>query len=533
MTIALWAVGAYCILAAAAHLGSIVIVARRCRKGGRIPALTERKTALGVLGLTRFLRRRGLHLGKERLRSVASAALAAPGVSLVRPICGLENHIEETLESAFHLDYPRYEIIFCAAAASDSACALVRRLIADHPHVPARLLIGNDAISANPKLNNVCKGWRAAAHDWIVIADSNVLMPRDYIERLLAAWRTDTGLVCSPPVGCRPDGFWAELECAFLNTYQARWQYVADSDRPRFCPGQDDALAAQSDRGRRRHPRCWQPNRRRMPPSPSSCAPPACACVSSMRRSRNRSATAPRPRCGRRQAALGAAAAAHRSSASTRRKGLAGGLLPLIAAAFVCGALDWPVGGRRRARGDVGMAPRSRLRSAPDGTCRALPARLDAARHAVAVAVDRRLARPRFRLARQCKCAAVESREHDLDRSPSVRRTSGQRAGATVYNSAPSPLPPNNRNLPWISELPAARPSSAPRAAGSAAPARARWRRPAARWSSTAATARRWSDRRRTAQGDRRQGDRGAGRRRHRRGPGGAARAPARSPTSW
>ena len=25
------------------------------------------------------------------------------------------------------------------------------------------------------------------------------------------------------------DGVWAELECAFLNTYQARWQYVADA----------------------------------------------------------------------------------------------------------------------------------------------------------------------------------------------------------------------------------------------------------------------------------------------------------------
>lgn len=237
MTIAIWAVGAYCLLATAAHLGSIAIVARRCRKGGRIPALTEKKTALGVLGLTRFLRRRGLHLGKGRLRSVASAASAAPGVSLVRPICGLENHIEETLESAFHLDYPRYEIIFCVAAASDSALALVRRLIADHPHVPARLLIGNDAISANPKLNNVCKGWRAAAYDRIVMADSNVLMPRDYIERLLAAWRTDTGLVSSPPVGCRPDGFWAELECAFLNTYQVRWQYAAAAIGLGFAQG--------------------------------------------------------------------------------------------------------------------------------------------------------------------------------------------------------------------------------------------------------------------------------------------------------
>ena len=67
------------------------------------------------------------------------------------------------------------------------------------------------------------------SHDWIVIADSNVLMPRDYIERLFASWRADTGLVASPPIGCRPQGIWAELECAFLNTYQARWQYLADA----------------------------------------------------------------------------------------------------------------------------------------------------------------------------------------------------------------------------------------------------------------------------------------------------------------
>ena len=35
--------------------------------------------------------------------------------------------------------------------------------------------------------------------------------------------------MCSPPVGCRPEGFWAQLECAFLNAYEARAQYLADS----------------------------------------------------------------------------------------------------------------------------------------------------------------------------------------------------------------------------------------------------------------------------------------------------------------
>jgi ceramide glucosyltransferase len=152
---------------------------------------------------------------------------AARGVTLVRPVCGIDNFVEETLQSSFKLNYPQYEVIFCVATARDPVVPIVRRLIAAHPGVRAQLLVGDERISTNPKLNNCVKGWNAAAHDWIVLADSNVLMPCDYIQRLLAAWRPGTGLVCSPPVGSHPDGFWAQVECAFLNTYQARWQYFA------------------------------------------------------------------------------------------------------------------------------------------------------------------------------------------------------------------------------------------------------------------------------------------------------------------
>jgi ceramide glucosyltransferase len=115
--------------------------------------------------------------------------------------------------------------------------ALLRRLMAKHAHVPARLLVGNDAISGNPKLNNFAKGWTAASHEWIVVSDSNALLPRDCIQRLLARWDFRTGLVCSPPVGAHPIGIWAELECAFLNTYQARWQCFADAIGFGFAQG--------------------------------------------------------------------------------------------------------------------------------------------------------------------------------------------------------------------------------------------------------------------------------------------------------
>jgi ceramide glucosyltransferase len=155
----------------------------------------------------------------------------------VRPLCGIDNFAEATLGSTFHLDYPRYEIIFCVARADDPAVKLAQRLIAAYPAVPARLLVGDDRPSANPKLNNVVKGWDAAHHDWIILADSNVLMPVDYVQRLRARWRADTGLVCSVPIGSQPRNFWAELECAFLNTYEARWEYGADTLGFAFAQG--------------------------------------------------------------------------------------------------------------------------------------------------------------------------------------------------------------------------------------------------------------------------------------------------------
>jgi ceramide glucosyltransferase len=186
-----------------------------------------------------------LHIGTAvlawwRVRPRDSAALPdvrdVP-VSIVRPVCGIDPCDPLTLRSGFLLDHNNYELIFCCADANDPVAALIRKLIAEHPHVPARLLIGENTSTPNPKLNNLFKGWAAARNEWIVLADSNVLMPPDYLRRMLCGWRADTGVLCGPPIGCMVRGFWSELECAFLNTYQARWQYTADSVGFGFAQG--------------------------------------------------------------------------------------------------------------------------------------------------------------------------------------------------------------------------------------------------------------------------------------------------------
>ena len=201
------------------------------------------------------------------------------------------------MSSAFRLDYPNYEILFCVAQPADPVLPLVRRLIELNPDVAARLLIGNEGVSANPKLNNVVKGWLAASHPWIVMADSNVLMPPDYMRRMLTTWRADTGLVSSPAVGCAPANIWAELECAFLNTYQVRWQCFADSigmgfaqgKTMLFCRGLLDEWAAFA-RSRSKLQKTPQP--------PSSFERTIYACAWSIGHSRSHSATVPLRRFG-------------------------------------------------------------------------------------------------------------------------------------------------------------------------------------------------------------------------------------------
>ncbi len=164
-------------------------------------------------------------------------SIALPFICLMRPVCGLDPFDAETLGTSFGLDYPDYETVFCCADPFDPVIPLVRDLIAAHPGTRARLLVGDDRITGNPKLNNLVKGWADTRAGWIVMTDSNVILPRDYLRQLLAAWTAETGMVSSPPVGIRPDGLWGALECAFLNGHQARWQLAADTLGLGFAQG--------------------------------------------------------------------------------------------------------------------------------------------------------------------------------------------------------------------------------------------------------------------------------------------------------
>lgn len=172
------------------------------------------------------------------LTATPRPSTAPAPITLLRPVCGRDAYDAETLATSFVQDHPQYEVIFCVADGLDPVVGLVQDLIALHPHVRARLLIGEDRITGNPKLNNLEKGWQAATHDVICIADSNILLPPDYLRTIVALLDTPgTGLVSSPPAGGRPQNWAARLECTFLNANQGRLQLAADTLGLGFAQG--------------------------------------------------------------------------------------------------------------------------------------------------------------------------------------------------------------------------------------------------------------------------------------------------------
>lgn len=192
----------------------------------------------GFIGVCLAVQLAGIVLAQIK-QSVApkGGMTAGPKITLLRPVCGLENNLDETLASTFGIEYPDVEILFCVADARDPVVPLVQQLIAAHPEVSAQILIGEDRISGNPKLNNLAKGWAAARGRFVAMVDSNVVLPRDVLQRLLAEWRPGTGLVTSPPAGIRPNGFAARLECGFLNSFQGRWQLASAAVGNGFAQG--------------------------------------------------------------------------------------------------------------------------------------------------------------------------------------------------------------------------------------------------------------------------------------------------------
>ena len=82
---------------------------------------------------------------------------------------------------------PTWQIVFGVQDAADPAVAVVRRLQARFPAVDIALVADPTLHGRNRKVGNLINMMPAARHDVLVIADSDVHVRPDYLDRLVAA----------------------------------------------------------------------------------------------------------------------------------------------------------------------------------------------------------------------------------------------------------------------------------------------------------------------------------------------------------
>jgi ceramide glucosyltransferase len=149
-----------------------------------------------------------------RLEKRSTSADFIPPVSILKPLHGDEPGLEENLRGFFEQDYPEFELLFCARAADDAGLQIARKLAAEYPLVPCRVLDCGPAPYVNAKVFSMETMARAAAHSILVVSDSDVHVTGRYLRRVVQPFAENaTGLVtCLYRGVALQGGLWARLE---------------------------------------------------------------------------------------------------------------------------------------------------------------------------------------------------------------------------------------------------------------------------------------------------------------------------------
>jgi ceramide glucosyltransferase len=112
-----------------------------------------------------------------------------PSVSNLKPIRGLDPEAYENLSSFCRQDYPDYEIVFCIDSDDEAVIFVIDRLKVDFPKSRIRVLHGSGRVATNDKVAKLARLVDEAAHEVVVISDSDVRVRPDYLRQVTAPLR--------------------------------------------------------------------------------------------------------------------------------------------------------------------------------------------------------------------------------------------------------------------------------------------------------------------------------------------------------
>lgn len=109
-----------------------------------------------------------------------------PPVTILKPVRGLDERAYDCWVSCCKQDYPSYEIIFGVRDKTDSAISLIKQLQKEFPQLQIKLVISDQAIGINAKVSNLNNMLECAENEILVLSDSDIFVPSDYLKTVVA-----------------------------------------------------------------------------------------------------------------------------------------------------------------------------------------------------------------------------------------------------------------------------------------------------------------------------------------------------------
>ncbi len=181
-------------------------------------------TGMVLVASPAYLRER-----RAALARLASGAPYAPPLSLLKPLHGAEAGLEGYLETFFMQDYPQYEILFCARSEDDAGLTVARAVAARYPRIPVKFLSTGEPDYINAKAASMERMEAEAAHEILVISDSDVRVAPDYLRSVALPFADPRvgGVTCPYRGVATEGGLWAHLEAVGMSVEMTAGVLVA------------------------------------------------------------------------------------------------------------------------------------------------------------------------------------------------------------------------------------------------------------------------------------------------------------------
>jgi ceramide glucosyltransferase len=143
-----------------------------------------------------------------------------PPISVLKPLCGHDDGLEENLRSFMVQDYPEYEVLFGVHRSDDPAVAVAEKIIAEFSgRIPARIIVTGESPIPNAKAFSLNRMVREAHYDVLVMSDSDVRVTPSLLSHLAQELQDDhVGLISCPYRAVPGKSLWSRLEAIGMNT---------------------------------------------------------------------------------------------------------------------------------------------------------------------------------------------------------------------------------------------------------------------------------------------------------------------------